>query len=236
VEAEVQGELTQTTPVLVYEIKGTEISGKITNNTPDKPISIVLLKDDVEVRRTNELGEGEAYLSWYPPIIVDLTKREAEGYNYETTELPGNLIETGYFTTEETEKINGLIEKVAPETKQLFEEEYQDLMVVLNEDQYSVRSDPFWKTTEPYEQLLQLYDDKGDKILPLIFQKIDQNDALMNYALGDLMADIALKKHPDVLEKINYEDKHGRYTEDGLYILPYSATTMRLAKGLLAVI
>jgi hypothetical protein len=234
VEAEVQGELTQTTPVLEYEIKGTEISGNIINTTPDKPITIVLLKDDIEVRRTDELGEGEAYLAWYPPITVDMATQEAEGYRYETAEPPGNLMEIGYFTIEETDKINGLIEKIAPETKQQFDKQYQGLMAVLDDPKYAVRSDPFWKTTEPYKQLLKLYDDTGDKMLPLIFQKIDKSDALMNYALGDLMVEIALKKHPDVLEKINYEDKHGRYTEDGLYILPYSATTMRLAKGLLA--
>jgi hypothetical protein len=234
VEADVQGELTEATPVVEYEIMGTEISGKIINKTPQKPITIVLLKDDVEVRRADELGEGEADLAWYPPIIVDIAKLEAEGYRYETAAYQGNLIEIGYFTQEETNKINGLIEKIAPETKQQFEERYQSLVTVLNDPQYAVRSDPFWETTEPYAQLQELYDNKGDLILPLIFQKIDENGDLMNNALGGLMADIALKKHPDVLEKINYENQHGRYTEDGLYILPYSATTMRLAKGLLA--
>jgi hypothetical protein len=236
VEAEVQGELTQEAPVLEYEIMGTEISGEITNTTPEKPITIVLLKDDIEVRRVDELGEGEAQLAWYPPITVDMATLEAEGYRYEPVEPPGNVIEIGYFTQEETNKINGLIEKIAPETILEFEEQYQSLMAVLNDPQYAVRSDPFWKTAESYEQLLELYQDEGDKILPLIFQKIDASDALMNCALGSLLADIALQKHPDVLEKINYENQHGRYTEDGLYILPYSAITMRLAKALLAVL
>jgi hypothetical protein len=236
VEAEVQGELTTETPALQYEIMGTEISGKITNTTPEKPITIVLLKDDVEVRRADELGEGEVHLAWYPPIIVDIAILEAEGYRYEPCETAGNLVEIGYFTTEEKNKIDGLIEKIAPETKQQFEERCQDLIAVLNDPQYAVRCDPFWKTTEPYEQLLELYDDEGDLILPLIFQKIDESDAMASCCLGSLLADIALQKHPDVLEKINYENQHGRYTEDGLYILPYSATTMRLAKALLAVL
>jgi hypothetical protein len=235
-EAEVQGTLTEETPVLEYEIKGTEISGKITNTTPEKPITIILLKDDIEVIRTDELGEGEAYLAWYPPITVDTATLEAEGYQYTPCEPPGNVMETAYFNIEETNKINGLIGKIAPETKQQFEEQYQSLMAVFDDPQYAVRSDPFWKTTEPYEQLLELYDDEGDVILPLIFQKIDERGAEVSCCLGSLLADIALQKHPDVLEKINYEDQHGRYTEDGLYILPYSATTMRLAKALLAVL
>jgi hypothetical protein len=236
VEAEVHGELTEAMPVVEYEIMGTEISGKITNTTPQKPITIVLFKDNVEVRRADELGEGEADLAWYPPIIVDMGKLEAEGYRYETAESPGNLIEIGFFTQEENDKINRLIEKSAPETKQQFEERYQNLLVVLNDPQYAIRSDPFWETTDPYKSLFEFYDDKGDLILPLIFQKINEKGDLMNNVLGSLMADIALKKHPGVLEKINYEDQHGRYTEDGLYILPYSATTMRLAKALLAVL
>jgi hypothetical protein len=234
VEAEVQGEFTNETPVLEYEIRGTEISGTIINETPDKPITIVLFKDNIEVKRTDGLGEGEANLSWYPPITVNIATQEAQGYQYETAGSPSNLIEIGSFTQEETNKINGLIEKIAPETKQQFEERYKNLVAVVEDSRYAVRSDPFWKVTEPYQQLLKLYDDKGDTILPLIFQKIEKSDTLMNYALGDLMADIALKKHQDVLERINYENQHGRYTEGGLYILPDSATTMRLAKALLA--
>jgi hypothetical protein len=83
-----------------------------------------------------------------------------------------------------------------------------------------------------------MYRANGDLILPLVFQHLDENEEepLETYSLGSLMADIALQKYPEVLENIRYEDLHGRYTEDGHYILPYSATTMRLAKGLLAVL
>lgn len=234
VGAEVEGAFTTEKTTFEYLITGTEISGKITNKTPGKPITIVLLKDGIEVRRVDELEEGEAYLAWYPPITIDTKAQEAKGYRYEPVEPAGNVVETGYFTDEENDKIVGLIEKIAPETKQQFEELYQNLITAINDPVYAVRSDPFWKTTEPYQQLLKLYEDKGDQILPLIFQKLDEDGALANYSLGSLMADIALQKHADVLEKINDEDQHGRYTEDGLYILPYSATTMRLAKALLA--
>jgi hypothetical protein len=236
VGGEVEGTFTTEKTTIEYLIKGMEISGKITNKTPDKPITIVLLKDGIEVRRIDDLQEGEAYLAWYPPITINTEAQEAKGYWYEPSEPPGNIIETGYFTDEEKNKIAGLVEKTAPETRLQFENQYQDLITAVNDPAFAVRSDPFWKTTEPYQQILGLYEDKGDQILPLIFQKLDGHDALVNNSLGSLMADIALQKHPDVLEKINNEDLHGRYTEDGSYILPYSATIMRLAKGLLAVI
>ncbi len=235
IEAAVQGTFTTETTTIEYTIAGTEISGKITNKT-DKPITIVLLKDGIEVRRVDELGEGDAYLAWYPPIIVDTEAQEAKGYRYEPVEPAGNVVETGYFTDEETNKIAGLIEKTAPETKQQFEEQYQALITAINEPAYAVRSDPFWKTTGPYENLLKSYQDEGDKILPLIFQKLEGGQNLAEHSLGSLLADIASEKHVDVLGQIQFEDRHGRYTEDGLYILPYSASTMRLAKGLLAVL
>jgi|GEM_PF-3116020 len=231
---EVEGTFTTEETTFEYLLKGTDISGKITNKTPDKPITIVLLKDGVEVRRIDGLEEGEASLAWYPPITIDTKAQEAKGYRYEPSETPGNVIETGYFTDEEKSKIAGLVDKITPETKLEFESQYQDLITAVNDPAYAVRSDPFWKTTEPYEQILKLYEDNGDEILPLIFQKLDENNALVNNSLGSLMADMALQKHPDVLEKINNEDLHGRYTEDGSYILPYSGITMRLAKALLA--
>jgi hypothetical protein len=235
-EAEVQGAFTDGKTTIEYTIAGTEISGKITNKTPEKPITIVLLKDGIEVRRVDELGEGEAYLAWYPPITVDTEAQEAKGYRYEPVEPAGNVVETGYFTDEETNKIDGLIEKIAPETKQQFEEQYQALITAINEPAYAVRSDPFWKTTGPYENLLKSYQDEGDKILPFIFQKLEGGQTLADHSVGSLLADIASEKHPDVLAQIQFEDLHGRYTEDGLYILPYSASTVRLAKGLLAVL
>ncbi len=235
-EAEVQGAFTTEKTTLEYLITATEISGIITNKTPEKPIKIVLLKDGEEVRRVDELGEGEAYLAWYPPLTIDTEAQEAKGYRYEPVEPAGNVLETGYFTAEEKNKIAGLIGKISPETKQQFEEQYQNLITALDDPAYAVRSDPFWKTTEPYEQLFKLYQDDGDKILPLIFQKLEEGEALVNYSLGSLMVDIGLQKHSEVVDKIRYEDLHGRYTEDGLYILPYSATTMRLAKALLAVL
>ncbi len=233
-EAQIQDAFTRDKTTLEFTIAATEISGKITNKTPDKPITIVLLKDGVEVRRIDELGEGEAYLAWYPPMTVDTEALEGEGYRYEPVEPAGNVVETGYFTTEEKNKIAGLIEKIPPETKQQFEEQYQNLKGALEDPAYSVRSDDFWRTTDPYKQLLKLYQDEGDSILPLIFQHLDEGEVMVSYSLGSLMADIALEKHAGVLEKIRHEDQHGRYTEDGMYILPYSATTMRLAKALLA--
>jgi hypothetical protein len=236
IEADVQGAFTTETTTIEYTIAGTEISGKITNKTPDKPITIVLLKNGVEVRRVDELGEGDAYLAWYPPITIDTEAQEAKGYRYEPVEPAGNVVETGYFTDDETNKIAGLIEKIAPEIKQQFEEQYQALITAINDPAYAVRSDPFWKTTGPYENLLKLYQDEGDQILPLIFEKLEGGQTLADHSLGSLMVDIASEKHADVLGQIQFEDLHGRYTEDGVYILPYSASTIRLAKGLLAVL
>jgi hypothetical protein len=234
VGGEVAGTFTTGETTFEYLIKGTEISGKITNKTPDKPITIVLLKDGVEVRRIDGLEAGEATLAWYPPMTIDTKAQEAKGYQYEPSETPGNVIETGYFTDEEKSKIAGLVEKISPETKLEFESQYQNLTTAVNDPAYALRSDPFWETTEPFQQILSFYEDKGDQILPLIFQRLEGNDTLVNNSLGSLMADMALQKHPDVLEKINDEDQHGRYTEDGDYILPYSGVTMRLAKALLA--
>ncbi len=235
-ESEVEGTFTSTKTIYEYNIPATEISGKITNKTPDKPITVVLLKDGLEVRRIDELTEGEINLAWYPPITIDTKSMEAQGYKYENVEPPGNILETAYFTDAETNKIAGLIDKIGSAIKQQFEDQYQQLMTALVDPQYAVRSDPFWTKTEPYQQLLDLYRDKGDLILPLIFQHLDSGDALANYAAGSLLADMAVAKHADVLAKLRNEDLHGRYTEDGLYILPYSANTMRLAKELLAIL
>jgi hypothetical protein len=235
-EAQIQEVFTEDKTTLEYTIAGTEISGKINNLTPEKPITIVLLKDGEEVRRIDALGEGEAYLAWYPPIIVNTKAQEPRGYRYETEGDTGNIRETAFFTAEETAKITSLVEKIPPDTKRQFEEKVQALMTELDDPVYQVRSDPYWTTTEQYKQLLQFCREQGEKVWPLIFQHLDNEGTLEVFVYGSLLVDVSIDKYPDILARIRLEEQHGRYTEDGLYILPYTASTMRLAKELLAIL
>jgi hypothetical protein len=67
---DIAGKINDTQPTLKFVMSGTEISCVIHNDTPDKPITIVLFKDGVEVKRvqtdSNE-SNYDFYIDYYPP-------------------------------------------------------------------------------------------------------------------------------------------------------------------------
>jgi hypothetical protein len=234
-ETDISGNLTTSQDTFEFTIPGIEISCKITNKTPEKPITAVLLRDGVEVKRVDGL-EYDFYLSWYPHIIIDTAAQAARGFRYEPSEHEGNVIEIAEFTAAERAKIAELVEKLSPEAKQQFESLFASLEATLKDPAYSVISSPWWKQTEPYRQLLQFCREQGEKVWPLIFQRLDEGDTFASYCIGSLLVDLSLDKHGDILERMRHESLHGRYTEDGLYILPYNFGGMRLAKEMLALL
>jgi hypothetical protein len=67
---DVAGKINATQPTFQFVMSGTEIACVIHNDTPDKPITIVLFKDGVEVKRvqtdSNE-SNYDFYIDYYPP-------------------------------------------------------------------------------------------------------------------------------------------------------------------------
>jgi hypothetical protein len=67
---DIAGKINATQPSLEFVMSGTDIACVIHNDTPDKPITIVLFKDGVEVKRvqteSNESNYG-FYIDYYPP-------------------------------------------------------------------------------------------------------------------------------------------------------------------------
>jgi hypothetical protein len=66
-ETDIQGEMTADKNTFEFVIPGIEISCKITNKTPGKLITVILLKDGTEVKRV-EGAEYDFYLDYYPPL------------------------------------------------------------------------------------------------------------------------------------------------------------------------
>jgi hypothetical protein len=66
-ETDVQGEMTSDKDTFEFVISGIEISCSITNKTPGKPVTIILLKNGAEVKRVEGAGY-DFYLDYYPPL------------------------------------------------------------------------------------------------------------------------------------------------------------------------
>ena len=66
-EADIQGEMTADKDTFEFAIPGIEISCSITNKTPGKLITIILLNDGAEVKRVEGAGY-DFYLDYYPPL------------------------------------------------------------------------------------------------------------------------------------------------------------------------
>lgn len=235
-ETEIKGTITAEKTALEFTIPGTEISCKITNKTPEKPITIVLYKDGSEVKRLDGI-EFDGYLSWYPPIVIDTKAMAAQGFRYEPSEHTGTVYEIVEFTEAEKTKIEDLIEQLPQEVKQQFEGEFASFEAVLHDPIYSVISSPYWTTTEPYQQLLQYCREQGEGVWPLIFQRLDQADTFESYCIGSLLVDMTQDEYGYILEAIRQESQHERYTEDSMYISPSGgANLMKYAKELLALL
>jgi len=66
-ETDIQGEMTADKDTFEFAIPGIEISCSITNKTPGKLITIILLRDGAEVKRVEGAGY-DLYLDYYPPL------------------------------------------------------------------------------------------------------------------------------------------------------------------------
>jgi len=66
-ETDIQGEMAADKNTFEFAIPGIEISCAITNKTPGKPITIILLRDGAEVKRVEGAGY-DFYLDYYPPL------------------------------------------------------------------------------------------------------------------------------------------------------------------------
>lgn len=66
-ETDMQGEMTVDKNTFEFVIPGIEISCKITNKTPGKSITVILLKEGTEVNRVAG-AEYDFYLDYYPPL------------------------------------------------------------------------------------------------------------------------------------------------------------------------
>jgi hypothetical protein len=66
-ETDIQGAMTADENTFGFVIPGTEISCRINNKTPGKLITVILLKDGIEVNRAEGVGY-DFYLDYYPAV------------------------------------------------------------------------------------------------------------------------------------------------------------------------
>jgi hypothetical protein len=67
-ETDIEGKLTESSPVLDFMVTGTEISCRVATATTGTPVTVVLIKDGEEVARMDDV-EYAAYMDFYPPDI-----------------------------------------------------------------------------------------------------------------------------------------------------------------------
>jgi hypothetical protein len=66
-ETDIQGAMTADENTFGFVMLGIEISCRINNKTPGRLITVILLKDGIEVNRTEGAGY-DFYLDYYPPV------------------------------------------------------------------------------------------------------------------------------------------------------------------------
>lgn len=233
-ETSIQGKIMADKKTFEFVIPGGEISCKITNKTPEKPITVILRKDGAEVKRVEGL-EYDWYLSYFPPQIVDTAAKAAQGIRYVPSEHAGTVNEIVEFTEAEKTKIADLIEKLPQEVKQQFDVKYEAWKATWTDPVIMIQSDPrAFARSGPYKQLLQFCREQGAAVWPLIFERLNIDRV---FIAANLLEDLTLDKYSNLLDTIREDSQHERYTGKGDYIAPsQEANVMKYAKELLALL
>jgi hypothetical protein len=233
-ETDIQGKMTAEKNTYEFIIPGIEISCKITNKTPGKPITILLLKDGIEVKRV-EGTENDFYLSYYPRLTVDTSEKAALGIRYVPSEHVGTVNEIVEFTEAEKAKIADLIETLPPEVRQQYAVEYEAWQDTWDTPEFQLRSNSrAYTQSEQYKQLLIYCQEQDTAVWPLIFEKLNTDRV---YIVAVLIEDLTLDKHSSIMNTVRGESQSERYIETGDYIAPSAeANVMKYVKELLALL
>ncbi len=233
-ETDIQGRMTADKNTFEFVVPGIEISCKITNKTPGKPITVVLLKDGHEVKRV-EGAEYDFYLSFYPSLTVDTSAQAAQGIRYIPSEHVGTVNEMIEFTEAEKNKIAELIEKLPQEVRQQFAAKYEAWQATWDTPALQLRSNSrAYAQPEQYKQLLVFCQEQDTAVWPLLFEKLNTDRV---YIVAVLIEDLTLDKHSNIMNTVREESQHERYTETGDYIAPSGeANVMKYVKELLALL
>ena len=132
----------------------------------------------------------------------------------------------------EKEKLTKLIKELPVDIRKEFDIKYEAWKVICEDPKLTKFSDlNMYVKSIQYEEFLQYCKKKGKVILPLLFERFEQDDFLAKAPIFDL----TLEEHRNILDEIRIESTKEKYTVEGIYIAPSAkANIMKYIKSLLA--
>ena len=123
----------------------------------------------------------------------------------------------------EKDKLTNLIEKLPVETKQEFDTKYEAWKETWKDPALVKHSNPnMYAKSKQYEEFVD-YCKKQDKaIWPLLFQRFEQGDFLVQIPILELTQ----QDYENLLDEIREESTKEKYTPEGVYIAPSEKANM----------
>ncbi|MFC1476704.1 hypothetical protein ACFL5S_01940, partial [Fibrobacterota bacterium] len=138
------------------------------------------------------------------------------------------------FSSEETLKLNRLINSVPAQDRSLFTKYKKALEhEIKNNEELQMHSNPdFYRKTEEYQDLIGHCKNMGDKALPLLFTIINSDDHFIYRAM---INDLCRERYGHILREIIDDYVHnGQYTPEGKFIgFSHRNTMIKYAKRIL---
>lgn len=143
------------------------------------------------------------------------------------------VIEKVELSTDEKVKIENLIKNIPEKVKQEFDTKYIAWKATWNDPDLIIQSNPkMYTQSRQYNAFLTFSKKQGKPIWPLLFQKYDQGDFLVEQTIIDL----TYTNYGSLLDEIRNESTIERFDAQGAYIAPSeNANMMKYIKKLLTI-
>ncbi|MCK4662362.1 MAG: T9SS type A sorting domain-containing protein [Bacteroidales bacterium] len=225
----------------LWALNGSYTHGSVTksgNNNPhgydweSKPGSLMRTFHPRNALNGNSYGSVNKYyrkisqISPHGDILRNITLNEAilEGLA---------VMDDVSFTSNELDKLNSKINEISFDTKNEFNNKYEKWKETWIKPEISQYSDPKkYAESDEYKLFIKFCKSKGEKIWPLLIEKLDEGTFFVINPLEDL----TLKENMDLLDEVKNENKLNKNNINGAYIVrsPY-INAMKYAKKLLFV-
>lgn len=182
--------------------------------------------------RGNDYGNVSNYYRWSGTYASGAFLQTTGGMTFEESIKRGLTIpEKVELSVDEKAKLSNLIDNIPEEVKQEFNTKYGAWKETWDDPNLSIYSNPrMYTQSRQYEEFLNYSKEQGKAIWPLLFQKYEQGDDLVQEPLIGL----TYTEYGSFLDEIRQESAKERYTAEGAYIAPSeNANMMKYIKKLL---
>lgn len=160
-------------------------------------------------------------------------KEYFDRYN-KSVERSLTIIEKVELSEDEKARQSDLIENIPKEIRQEFNTKYETWKETWDDPKLKYVSNPkMFTQSRQYEEFLSFCKEQGKTILPLLFERYEQEDEFA----GMTIVDLTYNEYGYILDEIRQESARERYTAEGADVIPSgNAIGMKYIKRLLALI